>query len=326
MSAITHEEYMQKVRDKNPNIILLNKYAGSHSYIDCKCIICNNEWSTIATALVRKHSSGCPKCNAIKGQQSRIKNNEEWLNSIRNDKINILGTYTGLNRRILVECKKCKKQWSMLPMNIKRGQGCSDCEYKNKAENYTISEEEFDDRLNKEHHNEIKRISNFNGLNRMVDFHCNICGYEWTTTGNSVINACKTGCPSCHQSKNEKSIKYYLEEKELDYEIEFTKHNCYSSGGKKSQFDFFIANTGLIEVDGEQHFFPVSDWDFEKCQKDDSIKTKYCENNNIPLLRIKYTQVQSGEYKSMIDDFIANPKKYIYNHNTYLSTKEYYME
>lgn len=128
-------------------------------------------------------------------------------------------------------------------------------------------------------------------------------------------------------SHYEDMVEEYVKSNNIKYKKQYTNAELvYPDTGRRGKFDFSIKNVGLIEVDGEQHFYQVYNWDLEKCKVHDSIKTKYCENNNIPLLRIKYTQVQSGEYKSMIDDFITNPKKYIYNHNTYLSTKEYYKQ
>lgn len=67
--------------------------------------------------------------------------------------------------------------------------------------------------------------------------------------------------------------------------------------GFHSLFDFAIIDnnekvTTLIEYDGRQHFEPISDFGgeegFKITQNNDSIKNKYCKNNNIPLLRIPY--------------------------------------
>ena len=50
-----------------------------------------------------------------------------------------------------------------------------------------------------------------------------------------------------------------------------------------------------------QHYEPIkwlhgrSDYNFEYQQLKDSIKNEYCNNNNIPLLRIPYTEMNSIE-------------------------------
>ena len=64
-------------------------------------------------------------------------------------------------------------------------------------------------------------------------------------------------------------------------------------------FDFYLNEYNVaIEVDGEGHYYPIkysSSWteketlaNFYTIKKHDKIKTKYCINNNIELIRIPY--------------------------------------
>lgn len=65
-------------------------------------------------------------------------------------------------------------------------------------------------------------------------------------------------------------------------------------------FDYAIFNREtllcLIEYDGEQHFKPVEFFGgkeaFQKQQERDQKKNKWCKENNIPLLRIPYTDYE----------------------------------
>lgn len=98
------------------------------------------------------------------------------------------------------------------------------------------------------------------------------------------------------------------------------------------RFDFAILNKekimGLIEFDGSQHFKPVEYFGgkeyFKLAKFRDQIKTKYCEDNNIPLLRIKYTQFDDIE--TIVNDFLKNPTNYIKNHSYGMTNEEYYKE
>lgn len=59
-------------------------------------------------------------------------------------------------------------------------------------------------------------------------------------------------------------------------------------------FDFYIPEQNiLIEYDGQHHFEPIKGWGgeekFKLTQENDQIKNKYCEEKNIKLLRIPYT-------------------------------------
>ena len=60
-------------------------------------------------------------------------------------------------------------------------------------------------------------------------------------------------------------------------------------------FDFYIKSKNIcIEYDGEQHFIVKKHWgginSLEYIKQNDNIKTKYCEDNNIKLIRIKYNE------------------------------------
>ena len=62
---------------------------------------------------------------------------------------------------------------------------------------------------------------------------------------------------------------------------------------RKLSFDFYLPNYNIIiEYDGIQHFEIIDYWLGSDGLKDrifrDNIKTDYCLNNNIKLLRIKY--------------------------------------
>lgn len=60
-------------------------------------------------------------------------------------------------------------------------------------------------------------------------------------------------------------------------------------------FDFYLTKyKACIEFDGEQHnnelhFFGGKN-EFKNIIIRDAIKTQYCKDNNIPLLRIKYNE------------------------------------
>jgi very-short-patch-repair endonuclease len=61
-------------------------------------------------------------------------------------------------------------------------------------------------------------------------------------------------------------------------------------------FDFYLPKYRIaIEFDGKQHFEPLEFFggiqSFEKLKLNDKIKSDYCEDNYINLIRIKYDQI-----------------------------------
>ena len=63
-------------------------------------------------------------------------------------------------------------------------------------------------------------------------------------------------------------------------------------------FDFYLLDYNVcIEFDGQQHFVQRNGWtELEVIQKHDEIKTIFCKNNNIDLIRIPYWEIDDIEY------------------------------
>ncbi len=76
------------------------------------------------------------------------------------------------------------------------------------------------------------------------------------------------------------------------------------------RFDFYLPNFNIcIEYDGIQHTQPVDYFggqkEFELIQLRDEIKNTYCEQNDIHLLRVSYTQTDK-HIELLINQFIVN--------------------
>lgn len=82
-------------------------------------------------------------------------------------------------------------------------------------------------------------------------------------------------------------------------EVEFKK--CRNpKTNKKLRFDFYLPKLKTcIEFDGIQHFEWVEEFDgqdknlLKVRQEMDNIKTNFCKNNKILLIRIKYTEINN---------------------------------
>ena len=86
-----------------------------------------------------------------------------------------------------------------------------------------------------------------------------------------------------------------------------------------------------MKLTGIQHFKPV-DFSgkksheetqslFEDLRKKDLLKNEFCERNNIPLLRIKYSQLSKIE--KVLEDFLNTPMRYL---NIHSLLEDYYGE
>ena len=100
------------------------------------------------------------------------------------------------------------------------------------------------------------------------------------------------GCAS--QSSGEIKITQLLTQANIDFKSEYRIKEF----NFNSPFDFAIFKQGkllgLLEYDGEQHFESIEIWGGEEKlkiqQERDERKNKWCEKNNIRLVRIPYTE------------------------------------
>ena len=135
-----------------------------------------------------------------------------------------------------------------------------------------------------------------NGRKR-VRFLCKCdCGGTIITTRDTLVAGEVMSC-GCIQSKGEYLISQIL----LTNNINFEKQKSYNDLRGKSKngilrFDFYIIDENyLIEYDGQHHFRAGGGWCSEEhvkgTQERDKTKDEYCRKNNIPLIRIPYTQI-----------------------------------
>jgi len=103
----------------------------------------------------------------------------------------------------------------------------------------------------------------------------------------------KNSCPHCQESRGEKEIANILSNKGIFFERQKTFEKCRNK--YPLPFDFYLPEINMcIEYDGIQHFIANSFFGDEDglsyTQRNDDIKTKFCLENNIGLIRIRYDE------------------------------------
>lgn len=105
-------------------------------------------------------------------------------------------------------------------------------------------------------------------------------------------------------SKNESYISQLLQSLSIPFYIEYSPPDLHGLRGTPYRFDFAIISpfndiAYFIEVDGEQHFSPVSRFGGEQgylsTRYRDERKNTYCREHNIPLIRIPYSAISTLE-------------------------------
>ena len=119
-------------------------------------------------------------------------------------------------------------------------------------------------------------------------------------------------CPKCKRSKGEEDIASVLEKFDIKFTEQYKFEDCRVIN--PLPFDFYIFEFNLcIEYDGLQHYEPVAYWKKEdsdykrllaqkiaeerlrETKRRDKIKTDYCKNNGINLIRIPYWEFDNIE-------------------------------
>lgn len=134
------------------------------------------------------------------------------------------------------------------------------------------------------------------------------CGSYTTVIGSDLKNGHTLSC-GCIKSKGEELIAKSLTNLQILFEREKTFTSCSSSyNNTPYRFDFYLPDYNiLIEYDGKQHFSSKNcGWGegLKEIQNRDSFKTNWCINNNIPLIRIPYT-----EFDKINDKYVLNKIK-----------------
>lgn len=129
------------------------------------------------------------------------------------------------------------------------------------------------------------------------EIECRKCGKHYYDIPSELISHKRThGNNPCEcyriRSVGAQKIINILQNNNIMFEMEKTFDNCVSPKNKCLPFDFYLPDYNtLIEYDGEQHYkicFGQSEEKLLKQQEYDKIKTEWCNQNNIKLVRIPY--------------------------------------
>jgi len=261
--------------------------SNCHKSHDRIKIICPIHGVFEQLAYQHLNGRGCKKCADINNGLNRKYTKKEIIkksNIIHNNKFDYtLIDYIDIETKIKIICRihGIFEQTPSAHINLK--QGCPKCVGRNKTNDEIIK------KCNDVHNNfyDYSLIKYLNSKTK-IKIICPIHDI-FEQLPYDHLNGC--GCPKCQKSKNELFIENILNEKNIEFETQKTFEGCKYK--RKLKFDFYLPLYNIcIEYDGQQHF---EKYRFEKDnsklnirQLRDKIKTDFCKNNNIELIRIKY--------------------------------------
>ena len=293
----SHEEYVKELKEKRPNIIVLEKYIDALTPIKHQCLIGGYIWTATPGAILSK--TGCPKC------AGNIKyTTETYTNKLKEINSNLipLEEYVNITIPILHKCQKHNINLKTSPASALQGSGCSLCT----KEKHKIA-------LGKTNEQYVKELKAFNSdiisleeyVNALtpIKHKCLIDGYIWEVRPAQILSGC--GCPKCKRSKGETQIEKWLISHDINYETQ--KHFSDCKDKKSLPFDFYLPDYNCaIEYQGEQHYKPIDFFGgserFTYQQYHDELKKEYCKKVGLNLLCIPFNK----NIEEILDNFLFN--------------------
>ena len=323
------EEYQEKLNSiYNNRYMLLSECNSISDKVLIKDTICGGTFEKTANEFTRKrvqerYNKFCPCCKPDKSLSKEFCQNE--LNKLTKNRIEILNYGGSSHAKSIFKCKDCGYEWSYnyhgLISNLKKNKnidksfGCAVCSNKKKK-----SDIEFKEQIKEIYGDDIEVLGVYVNTNTPITVKCNICGCIYNPYPVDLLYKYKeknhtNGCPDCYEKRIDSIgitfIKSILTENNIEYETQIKFEDCKYK--RQLPFDIGIKidnNYILIEYDGDQH---DTGWkgNTEKLEIQkirDKIKDDYCKNNNIPFLRVRYTQtwdeIENSLYKFLKENNI----------------------
>lgn len=270
------------------------KYSTTNDLITIGCP--NHGEVNVAAGQFKRSKFGCPYCGGTKKlTQEMFLNLIPESHKAEYDLSNTI--YKTRQDYITVGCR-AHGNFSIRADNFIIGQGCPKCRYIKSAKAIRGNIEDILESFKITHNNKYtyEEIEPFKSrIKTKIKIICPDHGpfiqpIDRHYTGH--------GCPTCKSSKGELAIIKILEEFNIDYINEYSFKDLKKEGSSKPlRFDFYLPKYNVcIEYDGRHHFEEIETREkLEETLHRDNLKTNYCTNRNIGLLRLNYMMDNYGE-------------------------------
>jgi very-short-patch-repair endonuclease len=321
--------------------------SNSKKYI-FDCHVCNHEYEQSPNDKTR--GRGCPYCGNRKlcgfldckfclAKGCYVYRDIWSIKNITKDGVYIkpetVSVSSGVD--ILFNCNICNHEYKQTPHGKTKGQGCPYCSKPSRKLCGSLYCE-FCLRKSCHVYADIWSVKNITtdgvyikpetvsiGSDKKFWFDCKKCNHEYGQKPNDKIVG--SGCPLC-VNKTEQIVAKYLKEMNINFIPQ------YRIGNINKFYDFYLPDNKLIiEVDGNQHFIQIMNWQSpEENLQNDIQKTNTALSEGISVLRIYQPDIWMDkiDWKSCINENLcirsvpkvvtrsSNPE--IYNNHTKFNT------
>ena len=287
----THEEFVEEMKNVNPNIEIIGTYIKAKEKILCRCKIDGNEWYAFPGNLLK--GQGCQKCWRITLSKLKTKTHEQFVKEmvVKHPNILVLGKYINNSTKIQCQCNICNNIWYTVPNNLlSAGEGCPCCGNLKSAYKRSKTHTDFINDM-KILHPEIDVLGQYINAKNKILCCCKNCNHEWMVAPTNLLQG--QGCPKCNKPKGEIKIEDFLIKNNIDYITQYTFDDLLGINLGQLSYDFYLPKYNcLIEYQGGQHYKPIKFFggikQFNIQQEHDKRKYDYAQSHNINLLEIPY--------------------------------------
>lgn len=293
---LTTEEFICRAREVHGDKYDYSKaiYVSNNQKI---CIICPIHGEFWQRAADHMRGCGCNNCRIISNTDNFI----QKARMVHGDKYDYSkANYKGKKIKVCIICPIHGEFWQNAGDHLS-GKGCIKCAYERTTMKNSLNTKEFIQRAIKVHHNSYDySLVYYTNNHEKIDIICPTHGV-FSQTPNNHLNG--QGCPRCYHSKGETAVKFFLDKYAIPYISQYKVINKLTLFGNGESFrvDFYLPKQNIIiEFNGIQHYKEVKHFHkknkgFERQKERDKKLKKWCEDNGIKLLIIKYTQINEIE-------------------------------
>jgi very-short-patch-repair endonuclease len=283
---LSFEEFLQRARAKHGD-----KYIYDNvNYVNCDTpveIICRFHGDFMQTPDNHIYAgAGCKICGEIQRIIAQTCTVGEFIEKaifVHSGKYTYEKVkYVRSHEHIEITCKK-HGDFLQTPANHLQGKGCYECGCEKLNKFNVTNTEEFILKA-KEIHGDTYDYTNstYSKYNDPLEIICKRHGLFYQKVSRHLSGG---GCACC-KNKTEGKLLNWL--KANEFIIEYQKKFDWCKNDSHLSFDFYIQSLGIIiELDGIQHFFQVSNWRSpEDNQIYDNLKMKLANGNGLSVIRI----------------------------------------
>lgn len=267
----------------------------------CQCLTCGAINTITVGKLREKKSNYCQNCRQQRKPESLIGQKFGMLTVIGEEPHHV---QPNGSTKVLWKCQcECGNVLNVRAHQLRSGHTKSCGCYAEIAKLESLKKKFIGTRFNKL---VVVDYDHYENETRYWKCQCD-CGNTCVVSSRHLQSKKTIGSCGCEGSKAENALFNILEKRGIPYQKQFRFDDCKDI--KSLPFDFAIFNDNnnlifLVELNGEQHYYPFTYCgeskeqkilNYEDRKRKDCIKERYCIKNDIPLLIIKYNDFDKLE-------------------------------